>query len=106
MCVANIGNLRPAEHKLTLEEQKKGAAASIKARRERKKFKDDLLIALDAIKNGKTVQEIGIAAIIDKFMDGDIQAFNTIRDTIGEKPTDKIEADVGATVIRVDVEDE
>ena len=84
---------------------KKGGIASGKARRERKKFKEDLLLALETIKNGKTVQQHGVEAILEKFMSGDIQAFTTIRDTIGEKPIEKIEADVGLTEIKVELEE-
>lgn len=84
---------------------RKGGIASGKARRERKKFKDDLLLALETIKDGKTIQERGVEAILEKFMSGDIQAFTTIRDTIGEKPIEKIEADVGLTEIKVELEE-
>ena len=34
--MANEQNLRPAEYKLTVEEQKKGGKASVEARRKRK----------------------------------------------------------------------
>lgn len=84
---------------------RKGGIASGKVRRERKKFKDDLLLALETIKDGKTIQTLGIEAIMEKFMSGDIQAFTTIRDTIGEKPIEKIEADVGLTEIKVELEE-
>lgn len=105
----NEDNLIPMNER-TKEEQreiaKKGGIASGKVRRERKKFKDDLLLALQTLKDGKTIQELGVEAILEKFMSGDIQAFTTIRDTIGEKPIEKIEADVGLTEIRVELEDE
>lgn len=84
---------------------KKGGVASGKARRERKKFKEELLLALETIKDGKTIQERGVEAILEKFMNGDIQAFTTVRDTIGEKPIEKIEADVGLTEIKVELEE-
>lgn len=104
----NESNLKPF-NELTVEEQrklaKKGGIASGKARRERKKFKEDLLLALETIKNGKTIQQHGVEAILEKFMSGDIQAFTTIRDTIGEKPIEKIEADVGLTEIKVELEE-
>lgn len=101
-------NLKPF-NSLTEEEQRelarKGGIASGKARAERKKFKEDLITALEAIKDGKTVQELGIEAIISKFISGDMQAFTIVRDTIGEKPTDKVETEVVST-IKVDVVDE
>ena len=103
-------NLKPF-NQLTKEEQRelarKGGKKSGKVRAERKKFKDDLLLALETIKNGKTLQELGIEAIMSKFIEGDMQAFTIIRDTIGEKPTEKVEADVKNEVnINIELSDE
>ncbi len=96
-------------NKMTEEQQReiarKGGIASQKKAKERKKLKEDLLIALGIVKGDKTIQEIGVEAILDKFMSGDIQAFTTIRDTIGEKPVDKVEQEVIST-IRVDLDEE
>ena len=109
--MANEENLRPF-NEMTEKEQRelarKGGLASAKARKERKKFKDDLITALEAIaKDGKTVQELGIEAIISKFIVGDMQAFTIVRDTIGEKPTEKVEADVKNEVnINIELSDE
>lgn len=104
----NEENLIPF-NKMTEEQQRelarRGGIASQKKRKERKKFKEDLLLALETIKDGKTIQEIGVEAILEKFMNGDIQAFTTVRDTIGEKPIEKIEADVGLTEIKVELEE-
>lgn len=95
MVVANEQNLKPFSE-LTESEQReirsKGGKASGKARRKRKEFKDALKIALTVVMdNNKTVQEIGIEALMDRFMKGDLKAFELVRDTIGEKPTDKVE---------------
>lgn len=93
----------------TTEEQReiarKGGIASGEARRRKKTLKEALLIALELEKNGKTVQEIGVEAVLNKFMSGDIQAFTTVRDTIGEKPVDKVEQEVVSS-IKVDIVDE
>jgi hypothetical protein len=35
-----------------------------------------------------------------------MQAFTIVRDTIGEKPVDKVEAEVGVTNINVKIDDE
>jgi hypothetical protein len=105
----NEQNLRPFTSDQNREEArkngKKGGIASGKARRERRKFREELLLALETIKDGKTIQERGVEAILEKFMNGDIQAFTTVRDTIGEKPIEKIEADVGLTEIKVELEE-
>ena len=93
--MANEQNLKPQAHKLTVEEQSNGGKASGKARRKRKEFKEALKTALTVVMdNNKTVQEIGIEALMDKFMKGDPKVFELIRDTIGEKPTDKQEVKV------------
>ena len=96
--MANEQNLKPFSE-LTESEQReiqsKGGKASGKARRKRKEFKEALKIALTVVMdNNKTVQEIGIEALMDKFMKGDPKVFELIRDTIGEKPTDKQEVKV------------
>lgn len=92
----------------TTEEQreiaKKGGIASVKARRERKAFKEALLLALNTEKNDKTIQDIGIDALMERYMIGDLEAFKVVRDTVGEKPTDKIENDFTFN-IRVDIDE-
>ena len=76
--------------------QSKGGKAGAISKRKRKAFKEALKTALTIVMedNDKTVQEIGIEALLDKFMKGDLKAFEIVRDTIGEKPTDKQEVKV------------
>lgn len=93
--MANEQNLKP-QNKRTKSEQKeiarKGGIASGKARRKRKEFKEAIKDALTIVmEDNKTVQDIGIEALLDKFMKGDPKVFELVRDTIGEKPTDKVE---------------
>lgn len=113
--MANEDNLLKAEN-LTSEElrdrARKGGIASGKARREKKAFKETLETLLSmSMENGKeisveditsfkgikgkniSVQEAIIIAQVQKAMKGDTRAAEYIRDTIGQKPTDKIEAD-------------
>jgi len=89
----------------TTEEQReiarKGGIASGEARRRKKTLKEELIMLLETNDNNNKIS----LAILKKALDGDIQAFTTIRDTIGEKPTDKIEQEVIST-IKVDVVDE
>ena len=96
--MANEQNLKPFSE-LTESEQReirsKGGKASGKARRKRKEFKEALKTALTVVmENDKTIQEIGIEALLEKFMKGDPKVFELVRDTIGEKPTDKQEVKV------------
>ena len=96
--MANEKNLKPVRTKEEARERgKKGGIASGKARQERKAFKEALILALTTKKDNKTIQDIGIDALMTKYMDGDLEAFKIVRDTIGEKPTDKIQGNLTLT---------
>lgn len=88
----NESNLIPLNER-TKEEQRKiarlGGIASGKARRERKTFKEELITLLE---NGDTQEKISLS-LIQQALDGNTKAFEVIRDTVGEKPIDKL-ADV------------
>lgn len=87
-------NLKPM-NKLTEKEQKKiaraGGIASGKARRERKTLREELLALLS---DGDTQNKISLALIQEATAGNNAgsvtKAFEVIRDTIGEKPVDKI----------------
>ena len=85
--MANTQNLIPQAHVLTVEEQSRAGKKSAEVRRARKSFRESFTKELE---EGKTQEEI-VKAIIDKALKGDIQSAIFIRDTIGEKPTDKVE---------------
>lgn len=90
--MANEQNLRPSEYKLTQEEQKKGGKASVESRRRRKALKEELLLLLS---DGDVQERISLA-LINEALNGNkagsvTKAFEVIRDTIGEKPVEKIE---------------
>lgn len=89
--MAGIDNLRVPTSEEAREIGRKGGIASGEARRRRKSFKEALLLALETEKDNKTIQEIGIEAVMAKYMGGDLEAFKTVRDTVGEKPTDKMD---------------
>lgn len=108
-------NLKPF-NKLTEEEQRKisskGGKASGEARRKKKLMKDqiELLLSLPfpdvQDRNGKklktTFKQLGlndenidnqmamVIAMWQKALKGDVNAFNTLRDTVGEKPKENI----------------
>ena len=90
----NLTSFNKMDAKKKKEIQSKGGKASTKVRRERKAFKEALLDVLKGEIDNKTVQEIGIDALMTKFMTGDLKAFEIVRDTIGEKPTDKQEVKI------------
>lgn len=90
--MANEQNLRPSEHQFTLEEHKKGARASAESKRRRKALKEELLLLLS---DGDVQERISLA-LINEAMEGNkagsvTRAFEVIRDTIGEKPVDRVE---------------
>lgn len=100
----NKENLIPF-NKMTEEQQReiarKGGIASQKKRKERKTLKEELIALLETNDNNNKIS----IAILNKALNGDIQAFTTIRDTIGEKPVDKVEQEV-VNSIKVDIVDE
>lgn len=90
--MANNKNIEQYKfNKRTPEEQREiarqGGIKSGEVRRQRKTLKEELLLLLDENDNQKnmTVQ------LLLKALDGDIKAFEVVRDTIGEKPTDKVD---------------
>ena len=95
--MAGKENLRPVSSKEEARERgRKGGLASGEARRKRKTLKEELLLMLS---DGETQQSVTLA-LIEKAMSGDTKAFEVIRDTIGEKPVDKVMiADVEPSVI-------
>ena len=99
VCEAMAGkeNLRPVSSKEEARERgRKGGLASGEARRKRKTLKEELLLMLS---EGETQQSVTLA-LIEKAMSGDTKAFEVIRDTIGEKPVEKVMiADVEPSVI-------
>ena len=84
----NVENLKPIRELSKEEAKKRGSAggkASVQARREKKFFKEEIEKQL-----GGSIEQI-IKAMLEKARKGDIQAGQFLRDTIGEKPTDKVE---------------
>ena len=97
--MANEQNLIPNSERTPSELRemaRNGGLASGEARRKRKTLKEELLLKLS---EGETQQSVTLA-LIEKAMSGDTKAFEVIRDTIGEKPVDKVMiADVEPSVI-------
>lgn len=86
--MANEQNLKPVRTKKEARERgRAGGIKSGKVRAERKTFKEELLTLL---REKDTQKNISVALVL-KALDGDIRAFEVLRDTVGEKPTDKID---------------
>ena len=91
-------NLRPSEHKFTLEEHKKGAQRSAEVRRKKKTIAEYLKTWADKEvdeKNKKALQALGldeeatnrtllVLPLIKKANSGDIKALQMIIDLLGE----------------------
>lgn len=97
--MANEQNLRPSEYKLSQDEAKKGGIASGEARRRKR----DIRLALEALlekdisdKNGNVMTTTEAIALkqVEKALKGDTKAFEVVRDTVGQKPTEKLDVTV------------
>lgn len=93
----NNADLTPEER---IANTRKAGKASVEARRRRKTMKEALLAILDVPDEaGTTLRESIVLAVVKRAKLGDITAFTTIRDTIGEKPADKQEVDSTVRVV-------
>lgn len=89
---------------------RKGGIASGETKRRKKAMKETLEVLLSMpMKNGKyadvekiksfadlkgkniTVEQAMLIAMIQKALHGNVQAFESVRDTVGEKPKDKVD---------------
>lgn len=84
----NAENLKPQSERTKSEQReiaRAGGIASGKARREKKWFREEIEKQI-----GENIEK-AIEAVWFKAQRGDVQAIQFLRDTIGEKPTDKVE---------------
>lgn len=89
--MANEKNLKPIRTKSEAREKgKKGGIKSGEVRAQRKTLKEELLVLLETKVEDKTIQEKISFSLIQEALYGNVKAFETIRDTIGEKPQDKV----------------
>ena len=92
--MAGKDNLRPVSSTEEARERgRKGGLASGEARRKRKTLKEELLLMLS---DGDIQEKISVA-LINEAINGNnsgsvTKAFEVIRDTIGERPVDKVQA--------------
>ena len=92
--MANEQNLKPVKSKKEARERgRKGGLASVESRRKRKTLKEELLLMLS---DGDIQEKISLA-LINEAISGNnagsvTKAFEVIRDTIGERPVEKVQA--------------
>lgn len=89
-------------HYITKENARELQKLSAEKKIQRKQLKEELLLCLS---NGDVQQRMSLA-IIDKACQGDVKAYEVIRDTIGEKPIDKQEIRKIDTDWFIDVEED
>ena len=99
--MANEQNLLKGDekHTFTPEEHSKGGKASAEARRKKR----DLRLALEILleKDFKDKSGNVLAKLFEKAMKGDVRAFETLRDTVGQKPIEKVmTVDVDPAIVK------
>ncbi len=108
--MANEQNLIPRENGFTQEEAKKGGRKSGEVRTLRAEIRKqmnlkvpkdgmadvhELMDELGIAKKDRTYFTAMAAAAIHKAVKGDVKAMDYVRDTMGEKPTEKVEQEYG-----------
>lgn len=101
--MANIENLRVPTSEEAREIGRKGGIASGKARREKRNLRNAVEAILNAPAPTEHVEKMKAAgvedndyfaalgyALIKRAMEGDVAAFNSVRDLIGEKPKEEV----------------
>ena len=79
----------------------KAGKKSVEIRRARKTLREELQILLSEQRPGKDGKEVQVqtaisTALIKAALNGNVRAFETIRDTIGEKPMENITVSAGS----------
>ena len=99
--MAGIDNLRTPTTEQAREIGRKGGLASAKARAEKKQLKELLELALSQpseIVDGEDNYTAITAALVQKAIQGDTKAYEVIRDTLGQKPTEQTQMDLTAKI--------
>lgn len=100
--MANEGNLKPIRTKSEAREKgKKGGKKSGEVRAQRKTLREELIALLETKIEDKTIQEKISFSLIQEAISGNVKAFETIRDTIGEKPIEQIQ-NINPPVINIE----
>lgn len=96
-------NLSPIQDKAEAQRRgRNGGKKSGEARRQKKVLRERLELLLEARHGDMDTMDTADAlalALIEKGLAGDVRAFEVIRDTIGEKPTDKVAAANSAELV-------
>lgn len=95
--MANVENLvlGGEAHKLTVQEQSNGGKASAEARRKKRDLRAALEVLLErevSDGNGGTITgaQALTARLYKEALKGNVKAFEVLRDTVGQKPVEKV----------------
>ena len=90
--MANEKNLSKPTPQQARERGRKGGIASGKSRRDKKTLRQalELLLEIRDERTGRSGMESVALALFDKAISGDVRAIEALRDSIGQKPTDKV----------------
>lgn len=94
-------SLNPVRSKDEARERgQKGGRKSGEARRQKKALRERLeLLLRNKDAGGMEAADHICIALIDKALGGDVRAFEVIRDSIGEKPVERKEADISGKLV-------
>ena len=102
MARGNPDKLQPVRSKHEASERGKiGGKKSGEARRQKKALRERLAALLETKHGDMDMADALALALIEKGLTGDVRAFEVIRDTIGEKPTDKEELEKAPLSVKV-----
>lgn len=113
--MANEQNLKPFTSDQNREEAVKNGKKGGKASGEARRAKRDLRLALEMLleknfkdKNGNDITgtEAITAKLFEQAMKGNVKAFETLRDTVGQKPIEKVQQLQTDIVINLGDEDD
>lgn len=95
MVRGNPDKLQPVRNKREASERgRKGGVASGQARRKKRALREYLEARLEIKSGDMTAAEAITVALVDKALSGDVRAYETIRDTLGQNPKQVVEAEV------------
>lgn len=102
-------NLIPLNKRSKEEQRKIQSMAGIKSgesRRKKRLLRDTIEEILSMTSSdGKTYQEIIVASLIKAAENGDVKAFEVVRDTIGQKPIEKMQAEINTPIFQNDLDE-
>lgn len=75
------------------ERGRKGGVASGQVRRKKRALREYLEARLEIKSGDMTAAEAITVALVDKALSGDVRAYETIRDTLGQNPKQVVEAE-------------